>query len=101
VLGVKVDVHPPTNEQLAAGYKRALVQCHPDRLKARGGGDSGGDASSAHAELYCELMAEETFKLVRCHPNPDRNQTLTLMHTLERSSCAAYLTVGTRAPLQV
>ena len=101
VLGVKVDGHPPTNEQLAAGYKRALVQCHPDRLKARGGGDSGGDASSAHAELYCELMAEETFKLVTCHPNPDRNQTLTLMHTLERSSCAAYLTVGTRAPLQV
>ena len=101
VLGVKVDVHPPTNEQLAAGYKRALVQCHPDRLKARGGGDSGGDASSAHAELYCELMAEETFKLVTCHPNPDRNQTLTLMHTLERWSCAAYLTEGTRAPLQV
>jgi hypothetical protein len=26
VLGVKVDGHPPTNEQLAAGYKRALVQ---------------------------------------------------------------------------
>jgi hypothetical protein len=26
VLGVKVEGHPPTNEQLAAGYKRALVQ---------------------------------------------------------------------------
>lgn len=39
------------------------TQCHPDRLKAKGG-DEGGNA---HTELYRELMAEETFKLVTYH----------------------------------
>ena len=39
------------------------AQCHPDRLKAKGG-DEGGNA---HTELYRELMAEETFKLVTYH----------------------------------
>jgi hypothetical protein len=39
------------------------MQCHPDRLKAKGG-DEGSDA---HTELYRELMAEETFKLVTYH----------------------------------
>mmetsp|Transcript_4117 Transcript_4117/g.7007 ORF Transcript_4117/g.7007 Transcript_4117/m.7007 type:complete len:101 (+) Transcript_4117:513-815(+) len=58
VLGVKVEGKPPSNVQLMTGYKKALVQFHPDRVKQKGGGDE---------DLYSELMAEETFKLVTLH----------------------------------
>ncbi|KAK3238457.1 hypothetical protein CYMTET_51534 [Cymbomonas tetramitiformis] len=62
VLGVKVEggAHP-SNEQMASGYKKAMVQFHPDRLRQKM------QASPEKDELWMELEAEETFKLVVRH----------------------------------
>mmetsp|Transcript_39019 Transcript_39019/g.74752 ORF Transcript_39019/g.74752 Transcript_39019/m.74752 type:complete len:258 (+) Transcript_39019:32-805(+) len=61
VLGIKLEAHPPSDQHLMSGYKKAMIQFHPDRQRQKTGN------SSERGDVYNELMNEETFKLVTFH----------------------------------